>query len=42
MEKRSSLLADGNLYSNSRLTNTLKDSKAELTIVIGGLATKES
>ena len=42
MEKWTSLLAEGNPYSNSRLTNTLKDSKTELAIVVGGLATKES
>ena len=33
MEKRTALLAEGNPCSNNRLTNTLEDSKAILTIV---------
>ena len=33
MEKRTPLLAEGNPYLNDRLTNTLEDAKAKLTIV---------
>ena len=33
MEKRTPLLAEGNPYLNDRLTNTLEDAKAKLTVV---------
>ena len=35
MEERTSLLAERNPYSNNWLTNTLEDSTAKLTIVLG-------
>ena len=35
MEERTSLLSERNPYSNNWLTNTLEDSTAKLTIVLG-------